>query len=68
MNISINRYLSYKSIGFILANSIKNKGLKASLFFTKPFENEYNKLDDELIEAFGLDLKDFLELALKNGK
>lgn len=67
-NQKTGRYLSYKSIGFILANSIKNKGLKASLFFTKPFENEYNKLDEELIEAFGLDLKDFLDLALKNGK
>ena len=44
------RYLSYKSIGFILANSIKNKGIKASMFFTKPFQKAYENLDDQYID------------------
>ena len=60
------RYLSYKSIGFILARSIKNKGLKASFFFTKPFKKAYEDLDDRLKEAYGLDMVDFMEFSLKN--
>ena len=60
------RYLSYKSIGFILANSIKNKGLKASFFFTKPFKKAYEDLDDRLKEAYGLDMVEFMEFSLKN--
>ena len=60
------RYMSYKSIGFILARSIKNKGLKASFFFTKPFKKAYEDLDDRLIEAYGLDMIEFMEFSLKN--
>lgn len=60
------KYLSYKSIGFILAQSIKKKGLKASLFFTKPFETAYANLDEEIKEAYGLDVVEFLEFSLKN--
>lgn len=60
------RYLSYKSIGFILANSIKNKGLKASLFFTKPFEKGFDNLEENLKEAYGKDVADFMQEALRN--
>ena len=60
------RYLSYKSIGFILANSIKNKGIKASMFFTKPFQKAYENLDEDLAKAYGLDVVEFLEFSLKN--
>lgn len=59
------RYLSYKSIGFILANSIKNKGIKASMFFTKPFKKAFENLDDDLREAYGKDVVDFLESSLR---
>jgi len=52
---------NYRTIGFMLQNSIYNKGIKASLFFTKPFENSFKNLPDELIERFGLDIDDFLD-------
>lgn len=45
------RYGSYKTMGFILAQSIKKKGLKPSLFFTKPFEAGLKRLPPELEEA-----------------
>ena len=32
------RFLSYESMSFLIARSIYNKGLKANMFFTKPFE------------------------------
>jgi hypothetical protein len=40
---------------FALARSIFNKGLKKSLFFTKPFEAAYKRLPEELVEKYGLD-------------
>lgn len=51
----------YKTIGFILQNSIYKKGIKPSLFFTKPFEKAFDNLPEELIKNFGLDLDDLLD-------
>ena len=52
---------NYKSIGYVLAKSIFEKGIKASFFFTKPFENNYMKLPNELIERFALDIDEFIQ-------
>lgn len=52
---------TYKSIGFILARSIKEKGIKPSLFFTKPFEKAFERLPADLIDRFNLDLDDLLD-------
>ena len=52
---------SYKTLGFILANSVFEKGIKPSLFFTKPFEKAFDRLPEELIERFSLDIDNLLE-------
>lgn len=52
----------YNTIGYVLQKSIFNKGIRASMFFTKPFENEFKKLPADVIEKYGLDIDDFLEL------
>jgi hypothetical protein len=52
---------NYRTIGFILQKSIYEKGIKASMFFTKPFEKAFDNLPSEVIEAFGLDIDDLLE-------
>jgi hypothetical protein len=52
---------NYRSIGFILQRSIYEKGIKPSLFFTKPFEQAFKKLPDDLIKNFGLDIDDLLD-------
>ena len=52
------KFGSYKTMGFILANSIKNKGVKASMFFTKPFEQAFKRLPEELAESLAKDLTD----------
>ena len=62
------RFGSYKSMGFILANSIKKKGIKPSLFFTKPFEAAFKNLPDELIQEYGLDVDDLMATVLKAQK
>lgn len=52
---------NYKTIGFIIAKSIFEKGIKASFFFTKPFEQGFEKLPDELLNKFALDVDDLLD-------
>jgi len=54
------RFITNKSLSFAIANSVYKKGIKPSLFFTKPFEAAFKRLPDELIEAFGLDLDNIL--------
>ena len=55
---------NYKTIGFLIARSIFRKGIKPSLFFTKPFEQGFKNLPDQLIEAYGLDVEEFLKFTL----
>lgn len=59
---------SYNTIGYLISRSIYRKGIKPSLFFTKPFEQGFKKLPDELIENFGLDVEDFLAFTLKEDR
>ena len=59
---------SYNTIGFLIARSIYKKGIKPSLFFTKPFEQAFKKLPNELIEQFGLDVESFLTFTLNKDR
>lgn len=54
------RFGSYKTMGFILAQSIKKKGIKPSLFFTKPFERGLKRLPTDLGNAIEQDLRNIL--------
>ena len=58
------KFMSYQSTAFLVRNSIFKKGIKQSLFFTKPFEKAFERLPDELIEAYGLDVEQFLEYTI----
>ena len=49
------QFKSRNGLAFGIARSILKKGLKRSLFFTKPFEAAYKKLPEELVEKYGLD-------------
>jgi hypothetical protein len=49
------KFVNRTSLKFAIAKSIFNKGIKPSLFFTKPFERAFNKLPSELVEKYGLD-------------
>lgn len=56
---------NYRTIGFILQNRIFAQGIKPTMFFTKPFEKAFKNLPDEVIEAYNLDLENFLKYTLK---
>jgi len=59
------RFMSYESMTYLISRSIYNKGLKANLFFTKPFEAGLKRLPDDLIKAFDLDIEDAIILGIK---
>jgi hypothetical protein len=64
-NKETGQFLSYKSTAYIIARSIFNKGLKPSLFFTKPFEKGYTKyIDIDLIKAFSVDVDTLVDYNL----
>ena len=60
---------NYKTIGIILAKNVWARGIKPSLFFTKPFEAGYKKyIDVDLMKAFGQDIEIMVDYNLKDLK
>ena len=59
------RFMSYESMSYIIARSIYNKGLKANLFFSKPFEAGLKNLPKQLTDAFSLDIENAIILGSK---
>jgi len=60
------KFVSRKSLQFAIANSIYKKGIKPSLFFTKPFKKAFNNLDNDLIEAYKLDVEQLIKTTANN--
>ena len=60
------KFISRKSLQYMIARSIYNNGIKPSLFFTKPFEKAFKNIDKDLIEAYKLDVENLLEYTIKN--
>ena len=67
-NKETGKFMSYDSTAYLITRSIWNKGIKPSLFFTKPFEQAFKKLPNELVQQFGLDMEDFLAYTLKQDR
>lgn len=63
------QFLSYKQTSFLIRRAIWNKGIKPSLFFTKPFEAGYKKyIDVDLMKAFSHDVETMVDYNLKDIK
>ena len=60
------RFMSYQSTAFLITRSIYNKGIKPSMFFTKPFEKAFKGFNEELIKAYALDLEKFMATTIKD--
>ena len=54
------RFIERKNLKYMIATSIYRKGLKGSRFFTGAFEEEFKNIDQQVQEAFGLDVNDLL--------
>lgn len=59
---------SYKSLSHVIASNIYARGLKPSLFFTKPFNKAYQNLPDQLVEKFGLEAEKLFKFSQLNIK
>jgi len=57
---------NYKSIAHIVAGNIYNRGIKPSLFFTKPFEKAFSNLSKDLIESYKLDVEQLIKTTVNN--
>ncbi|QDP60742.1 MAG: hypothetical protein Unbinned3528contig1000_22 [Prokaryotic dsDNA virus sp.] len=54
---AVNKVGFQKSLAFLIARSIFGKGIKPSLFFTKPFIKYYKDLPNKVAKAFGDDFE-----------
>lgn len=59
------KFTTRKGLQFAIARSIFEKGIKPSLFFTKPFEKAFKNLPDEMIEAYGLEAEETFDTIMK---
>jgi len=59
------RFMSYDTMTYLISRSIYNKGLKANLFFTTPFELGLQNLPKQLTDAFSLDIENAIILGSK---
>lgn len=59
------KFISYDSTAFLIARSVYQKGIPASMFYSRPFGLAFQKLPAELVEAFRLTPDDFKEFLRK---
>lgn len=63
------KFLSREGLKFAIARNIFLYGIKPSLFFTKPFNEGYEKyINQELEKSFALDVEELLKYTLKDIK
>lgn len=51
------KFIPRKSLQFLVARGVFNKGIKPSFFFTKPFQRAFKYIPDELRDAFIFDIE-----------
>ena len=54
------RFITNKSLSFLIARSIKLKGLKSLSFFQKPLGVEYKKLKEQILDVLKLDIENYI--------
>lgn len=59
------KFTGRKTLQFLIARSIFEKGIKPSLWFTKPFEKGFKLLPDEMIDAYGLESEELFDTIMK---
>ena len=59
------KFLSFESTSFLIIRSIYNKGLETTNFFTRPFEQAFKRLPDDVYAAYALEVEEQLKVILK---
>ena len=60
------RFVSRKSLAFLIQRSIFQRGLERTQFFSKPFTQQLDKQTETITNAFADDLELVLEQTLKD--
>jgi hypothetical protein len=59
------KFLSFEQTAFLVRRSVWNKGIKETNFFRRPFELAFQKLPDEVVKAYNLDLDNLIKFSTK---
>ena len=59
------KFLSYRATAFLITRSIYSKGLKPTLFFTKPYQAALKNLPQELAKEYGLEVTKLFKESIK---
>ena len=62
------KFAKREGLKFAIAKAIKKKGIRPSLFFTKPFEAAFKRLPDELVEAYSIGLEKQIQVNINKTK
>ena len=54
------QFITHKSLAFLIARSIKIKGIKSISFFQQPLGVEYKKLEKQILKKLKLDIEMYL--------
>jgi hypothetical protein len=58
------RFQTYDQTAWAIVKSIGKKGIPASNFYSRPFQLGYKKLPNEIVEAYALDVEEFLDFTI----
>lgn len=64
-DLKTGRFIKRDTANYLIRRSIFQHGLKPTRFFTDPFEEEFKKLPQELVEAFALDAETFMKFVIE---
>lgn len=60
------KFISRKSLVFLIQRKLYYKGIEPSYFFSRAFQLGFNRLPSEVRESFKLDVEQFMRFTLKN--
>ena len=62
---TLGTFLPRKSLNFATAVSVFKYGIKPTKFLSTPFEEAFRRLPQDLVEAYALDVRNFMKQAFK---
>lgn len=57
------QFMTHKETVRLITSSIYNKGIETTNFYSRPFELGFERLPDDLVEAYALDMEQFFNFA-----
>lgn len=60
------KFLSRRSLNFATATSVFHTGIEAQYVFTDAFEEAFSDLPPKLVEAYGLDIEQFIDTTFRD--